>query len=294
MAGLALAAGAAGVIVCAFVCDKDSGQKAEMKQKIVNKIDISAVADVLVKQGAVTSERTAIIQNVAVTFEEHCVPPEESLITQNANIDAKVYNVVTTKIDQKVLNKVRAAITNQLTAAAQQVDKKLLAFLEKNMDAETKQTVKNTFTNTIQANVTVDTISKVFTDNSIQQNVSVICDGPMPKDFTIDQDAQINLAVLNMINNNISQLAKNDTLLKIFNPLYAKATQEQTDFMSEFIDMLKQYGIMIAIGIILIIVVIIVLVIIVKMARGRKKGGPRAVAPAPVPVPVARAPIRQP
>lgn len=268
--GAILAAAAVGALICSEVC---KGDQVKIKQNIVNKVNISAIAEIMIKEGAITKSGNTIVQSVNWKFEPGCIPPQNASIVQNANIDTKIYNVVTTKISQKLLNKITAEIKNQLTSAVEQVDSKLISALSKNMSAKVSQDVLNEFNNSIKASVTVDTISKVFSSNKISQNATIVCNGPMPTNFTVDQEAQINLAILNMVNTSVSQLAKNQVLLKIFNPLYAKASQKQISGW-----------VMIIIGIVAIIVFLIIIGVIIKKMKssGQPKALPARETPARV------------
>jgi len=253
----ALAIIAIGALAFALASSDDEGEKATIRQKVLNSIDITAIANVLVKNAAISGTSQFIDQQVNLILKE-CKGGSVFNITQDGNIKMNLYNVAESKISQDLVQDFKTKLENQLKSAIEQVDKKLIPIFEKKMTSDQQTDIKNIIKQTIETNVTSETISKTINDSIIKQGIDLTLDcggATLPDSFNLSQNAQIELMVINTVNSVIDQAVKQITDADIINKADADAKQTQTDFLSEIVDMIGKFWYVIVAIIALILIV---------------------------------------
>jgi len=231
-----LAAGIAAIVSTLFGSKDEPAQLATVKQKILNNIDISAISNTVVSNKMVTQISNIANQNIRIKL-DGCTVGKNFNVNQTANIKANVYTALSTKITAEMIQDIQNKIQNELLASIKQEDDKLIGILSKGLSTDAENEITTIFKQMMQSTVNIETFSKLINDNKINQNYELPCKNSVIGDnFTITQNAQIDMTVINLLNTILDQLANNTTINDFANKASADTQQKGTDFLSKAVD----------------------------------------------------------
>ena len=260
------------LLMIPFLLDgKSKSQQTEIKQSIMNNINVNVIANTVVKTLDSTNVSNTTYQDVTITL-DNCQIGGDFDITQLSGISADIYTVTKNDITQTMISDIQSQIQSQLSASLEQVNKKLFDLFSKQQSAKVDQDIVNSLNNTLSSSVTVNNVTQLFADSFVKQTLTIPCtNSVIGGDFNVTQQAQIDMVVTKLVNNTIDNLAQNKLALDWVNTEGAKVKQELTDIFGEIGDFLKKFGLYIAIAIGLAIIGFVALVIILKMRKSNQQ-----------------------
>jgi hypothetical protein len=273
--------GVAGAIGKYIMSGGNSGQKAKLKQQILNQIDISTISNILIKNVNTANVSNVIVQNIVFEAEDGCVISPNFNISQYANIKMNVYNLSSQDITADVETELQNKIANDLAASIKQLDEKLIGILAQGMSADVSQQIANLLKQSITSNITQETINTIVANNKIEQGITFVCKIPIPENFNITQNAQIDISIINMINNVLDSFINNSSFIDWYNKEGSDIDQKGTDFLAKLADAFSKYGLIIVIGIAVVIGIIVLLLVASKIGGGKKNSQSQMYLPPP-------------
>lgn len=152
----------------------------EIKQMIVNNIDLTTVTQIFVTNYNKAFIDTQTVQDLRVIICDRCTIGGDVIIDQRYTGDLTVFLASNNAFTPSVINELQAEITNQVAQSLNKVETDLAAILgvlskSTSLDSE----VINEMKRVISTTITSQNISEVVAKSFVQQTQEVICRAPV-------------------------------------------------------------------------------------------------------------------
>ena len=219
-------------------------------------------------------EKFATCEENAKNSVAHC----DLKINQTGSSTIRISSVVTAKSNQELINSVINTMKTDIdNLVKQNNDSGILSdiFGEDNM-SNISTTITNSFKTSLSTSLT-QTVQSNLRSVSGQENTAKVslCGGVMDgKDCEINQENSINVYVKNILGSIASAAVDNEEVVKFATAVKTASKQENTNFLSDFVNSLSAMEKVIIIGIVVIVLAAMVfgLVIMVRKKSHHKDG----------------------
>ena len=211
-----------------------NGQSNNVNQYVSNNIEFSSTTEVIVRLQNQVGASTIAFQNLTINFGyrgTRTLNVNGATINQNANLNVRLIQDVTAKIDTTNEREIQQAAMTDMQNSLKNMNEFLsLGFLNGYNSNNVNSTIENAFSVALYDRVDKQSINKVFANLTVNQNntVNFFAEYVNITDFTINQDILYQLAAYQLVYNAFETTMQTYSVQDIINKIVNELKNQQT------------------------------------------------------------------
>jgi len=229
-------------------------KKPRLRQDIINNINFDVLTNVIVSTVNNANITNISVKNIEVELYKGCKVDGNFKISQESELYGSIYKITNEDVNTTDVNKLKNLINKQLDNSVKNINPKVYNSIKEQLKAKMTKQVSDSVTNIFNTTVSNKTIVEQLSINNIYQDLVFKCRSTFKKDFTIKQTAQIDITMVNIVNNVITQIVENPELNDLIDGIII---EEEVKYIKP-----KKNNTVLIISAVVIVVLIIIIIII--------------------------------